>query len=147
MVGNKQRGDTIVEVLLAMSVIGLVLGASFGIANRSVRLGQEAQERTEALKIAETQLEMLRSEYKIDATLKDRAAAFCFDTANNVADDGSDPCVQQNGSGGEGLYDITITPPPTDDDAYEIRVQWQQLGGRAGAELNNVRLYYKPGTL
>jgi prepilin-type N-terminal cleavage/methylation domain-containing protein len=49
-----QAGDTIIEVMLAMSIIGIVLGAAFGIANRSVSVGQDAQERTEALKLAET---------------------------------------------------------------------------------------------
>ena len=57
----KQRGDTIVEVMLALTVIGMALGVSYGIANRSLATGQLAQERTEALKLAESQLEILKS--------------------------------------------------------------------------------------
>lgn len=144
---KKQRGDTIVEVLLAMSVIGLVLGASFGIANRSVRLGQEAQERTEALKIAETQLEMLRSEFKVNVALLTRSTPFCFDSANDAQDVDDASCINTNGNGGEGLYSLAIMPPTSGGGAYEISVQWEQLGGNASSELNNVRLYYKPGTL
>lgn len=56
----KQRGDTIVEVLLAMAVIGMVLGVAYGIANRSVAIGRSAQERSEALKFAESQLELIK---------------------------------------------------------------------------------------
>lgn len=56
----KQRGDTIVEVMLAMAVVGMVLGVAYGITNRSVQVGRSAQERSEALKIAETQIELLK---------------------------------------------------------------------------------------
>jgi prepilin-type N-terminal cleavage/methylation domain-containing protein len=59
---RNQRGDTIIEVLIAMSIIGLVLGASYGIANRSLAIGRSAQERTEASKISETQVERLRQQ-------------------------------------------------------------------------------------
>lgn len=55
-----ERGDTIVEVLFAIAVIGFVLGASYASASRSVRLGRDAQEHTQALKLAETQVERLK---------------------------------------------------------------------------------------
>ena len=57
---SRQRGDTIIEVLLAMTVIGMSLGISYGIANRATQTGRQAQERTEALKLAESQLELLK---------------------------------------------------------------------------------------
>lgn len=56
----KQRGDTIIEVMLAMAVIGMVLGVAYGIANRSVAIGRSAQERSEALKFAESQVELIK---------------------------------------------------------------------------------------
>ncbi len=61
---RRQRGDTIIEVMLAMVVVGMVLGVSYGIANRSVIVGRDAQERTEALKHAETQLELIKAYVK-----------------------------------------------------------------------------------
>jgi type II secretory pathway pseudopilin PulG len=57
---KQERGDTIVEVLLAMAVLGMVLGTSFAIVNRSLATGRAAQERTEAQKLAEAQLEKLK---------------------------------------------------------------------------------------
>ena len=58
---TNQRGDTIIEVLMAIAVIGMVLGSSFGIVNRSLAIGRDSQERSEALKIAESQLEKLKT--------------------------------------------------------------------------------------
>jgi len=58
---SMQRGDTIVEVLISMAVVGIVLAGAFGSANRSLRGSQQAQERTEAVKYSESQMELLKS--------------------------------------------------------------------------------------
>ena len=57
---NNQAGDTIIEVMLAIAVIGMVLGASYATATRALRTGRFAQEQTEALKLAESQIEKLK---------------------------------------------------------------------------------------
>ena len=64
----KQRGDTIVEVLFAMAIIGLTLGIGYGIANRAIITGRDAQEQTEASKFAEAQLEKLILQSSRDPT-------------------------------------------------------------------------------
>lgn len=148
---QRQRGDTIVEVLLAMSVIGLVLGAAFGIANRSVSIGQDAQERTEALKIAETQLEIFRSEYQDNPAVNGRTSLnpFCFDVTQPtlaVTNSDEEPCNLVNGNGQDGLYRIEIRPPldPDTNTTYQIVVIWQRQGT---TDDNNVTIFYKPGQL
>jgi prepilin-type N-terminal cleavage/methylation domain-containing protein len=155
---NKQSGDTIIEVLLAMSVIGLVLGAAFGIANRSVQIGQDAQERTEALKIAESQLEIFKSEFAGNTDLQTQLedSPFCLDNSKAILDiiESSEPeCSGINGNGQTGLYNVSIIPPGALNDptgAYEFRVTWTRLGGTSnenGVGTNNLSLYFKPGSL
>lgn len=56
----RERGDTIVEVLLCLAICGLVLGTSYASASRNIKGIRTTQERGEALKIAEGQLESLR---------------------------------------------------------------------------------------
>lgn len=56
-----QAGDTIVEVLVAIAVISAVVGTAYAITNRSVQTNQSSQERGQATKEAETQLETLKS--------------------------------------------------------------------------------------
>src|ERR1035437_9248982 len=54
------RGDTIVEVLLAMLVISVILGGAFVLSRASLTGVRQSQERGEALKVAESQTEQLR---------------------------------------------------------------------------------------
>lgn len=56
-----QIGDTIVEVILAVAVVSLALGLGFGVANRSLKGFRQAQERSEATKVVESQLEGLKA--------------------------------------------------------------------------------------
>jgi prepilin-type N-terminal cleavage/methylation domain-containing protein len=55
-----QRGDTIVEVLIAMLVISVILGGAFVTTNNSQTAVRDSQEHGEALKLVESQLEQLR---------------------------------------------------------------------------------------
>jgi type II secretory pathway pseudopilin PulG len=60
MRGLKQTGDTIVEVLIAILVASTVLAGAFVSAQHSLTGTRQSQERSEALKVAEVQLEHLR---------------------------------------------------------------------------------------
>lgn len=53
-------GDTLVEVMIALAIIGSVIAISYSTASRSLKVGRQAQERIEALKLAEGQVETLK---------------------------------------------------------------------------------------
>jgi prepilin-type N-terminal cleavage/methylation domain-containing protein len=72
-----QRGDTIVEVLIAIAVISSVLGGAYTITNKNVKNSQHAQEQSRAAKIAETQIEQLKS-YIASGSLPSAGTNFCF---------------------------------------------------------------------
>lgn len=55
------RGDTIVEVLICLAILSLVLSSAYVLTNRNQATNQVAQERSESLKVADTQLELLRA--------------------------------------------------------------------------------------
>lgn len=55
------RGDTIIEVLLAITVVSTVLGGAYASSNQSLNLTRQSQERGESLKLAEQQLERLKT--------------------------------------------------------------------------------------
>lgn len=55
-----QKGDTIVEVLIAMAVLSLVLAGAYASARRSLNATIQANEHSTALKIAEEQQEKLK---------------------------------------------------------------------------------------
>ena len=55
----KQRGDTIVEVLIATAVVSLVLTGAMSISNSSLKQIRGAQERSEAQAYAQSTVELL----------------------------------------------------------------------------------------
>lgn len=65
MIWNKlrshQKGDTIVEVLICIAILGFVLSASYTLTTRNQAVSQKSQERSQAVSLAESQLERLRS--------------------------------------------------------------------------------------
>jgi type II secretory pathway component PulJ len=56
---NHSAGDTIVEVLIAMAVASSVLGGAYVVVNRTMANTRQAQEHTEALQLANGQIERL----------------------------------------------------------------------------------------
>jgi prepilin-type N-terminal cleavage/methylation domain-containing protein len=61
---KSSRGDTLIEVMISMAVIATVLGSAYAISSRSIKVGRLAQERVEAVKLLESQLETLKSRVK-----------------------------------------------------------------------------------
>jgi type II secretory pathway pseudopilin PulG len=57
---SNNRGDTIVEVLIAMAVASFVIGGAYVVVNKTLGNSQRAQEHSEALKFAEAQVEQLK---------------------------------------------------------------------------------------
>ncbi len=58
---RSQAGDTIIEVLIAITVVSSVLAGAYVTTNHSLRDNRDAQERSTAVKLAESQLELLRN--------------------------------------------------------------------------------------
>jgi prepilin-type N-terminal cleavage/methylation domain-containing protein len=128
----KQRGDTIIEVLLAMVVIGMTLSIGFSIANNALQTGRLAAERSEALKLAETQLEILKASLASDTQPKnfDSSAPYCLlviDTKTPIAN-----CNGVNGS----FYNLRMDYKPasgSNPSSYKSSVTWEPPNSTAPA--------------
>jgi type II secretory pathway pseudopilin PulG len=57
---HSEAGDTIVEVLISIAVVSVVLAGAFVVTNRSLQATRSSQERSIALKLAESQLEQIK---------------------------------------------------------------------------------------
>lgn len=81
---KNQRGDTIAEVLICIAILSFILSISYGLANRSSLGIRQSQERSEAQKISEAQIESLKSylsdpNHTVPATSTDGTNnAFCL---------------------------------------------------------------------
>jgi len=85
-----QVGDTMIEVLLALLVVSSVIGASYVSANRSLSGTRQSQERGEALKAAESQVEQIKSNVAVAVAA---TKIFCIDSTNGNAVVANNPPV------------------------------------------------------
>src|SRR5690606_27508844 len=82
MTVHKQTGDTIVEVLICITIVGSILTGAFLSAQRNQAATQRSQERVEALKLAEGDVERLRNLAANDSAsilFTNPATGYCFD--------------------------------------------------------------------
>jgi type II secretory pathway pseudopilin PulG len=126
----KQRGDTIIEVMMSLVVIGLSLGLAYGIVNRSIENGRSARERTAALKLAESQLEFLSNTPVAELAQFKTSDSYCIYKGSKIVITG-DPttkCIGDNRNSNEQkLYDIELkytAENSGEPDFFESIVKW-----------------------
>lgn len=56
-----QRGDTLVEVTIALSILALILTSAFAVGTKAYTLGVAARERTQAADYMQQQVEAIRN--------------------------------------------------------------------------------------
>ncbi len=84
-----KRGDTIVEVMIVLAVLGLAIGVTYATANRSLLATRQAQENSEATALLRSQAELLRYLAPNGSTAPSifnisKPNYFCIDTSNKV---------------------------------------------------------------
>lgn len=132
-VKHNSRGDTIVEVMIAMVVLTLILGAAYAISSRALKTARSSQERGEALKIAESQVENIKAKAAAgDDPSLFSAANFCF---NPIATISTDNCTFN------GLYRVSISSTTTNPtQQFIVTVQWDSLDS---ANVDQVVMRYR----
>lgn len=88
----RQRGDTIVEVMIVLAVLGSAISISYATANRSLRNARQAQDSSFATSLAQAQIEYLRANANVEPSTPVGpnpnyiygSQVFCFDTAGNL---------------------------------------------------------------
>lgn len=136
------NGDTIVEVLISIAIVSVVLTGAFVAARRSLATTQRSQERGEATKLVEEQLERLKS-----AALKTGAnegifapvlsQPFCLNASASVVTGGG--CVV----GPEARYTARVTRGTgSDANTFTVGVVWEKLGGGQQEQISAVYRAY-----
>src|SRR4030095_15717644 len=126
-------GDTIVEVLLAVAIVSTVLAGAYVATSRSLANSRQAQERSEAAKFVEGQLEKLKTAFATDPTAFAAPGAFCMDDTPAPIPAGSAACTQG------GRYVLSIERAGNN---FTARAVWDKFGGGPQEEVRIVyRLY------
>ncbi len=148
---KNRTGDTIVEVLIAVTVVGLSIGLAYGVANRSLKSSRQSQERTEAVKLAEGQTEQLKAlSYKDSSNdqgiFNNPNQTFCLNNgtkttstvtlgdldSDNLSDYASE-CVKD-------LYHIGVVYRGAGSNTFDVYIRWF---GIAGLDKEEVKITYR----
>jgi Tfp pilus assembly protein PilV len=139
----RQRGDTIVEVLISVIIIATILSGAFVVAQASSHNVRSSQEHGYALQQIQGQVEAIRSLASAqDDTLNNtygQGDTFCtyVDDASQTlkfVSSGNSKCA-----GGDSLYTVTVTKGAKAVDTaalttFTVDVKWDKLGGGTNHE-------------
>ncbi len=153
------RGDTIIEVMIVLAVLGLAISISYSTANRSLLNTRQAQENSEATKVLQSQIEGIRilgangPTDPADPLLNPytHGVPFCIKGgATPVLAEVSDPFCNDN----SGNYDLRIYYCPGSSDiqcagsqlqaqgTFLITAKWDNVRGVGTDSINYVYRYY-----
>lgn len=122
------RGETIVEVLISIVVVGATLTGSYYTANRSSQQTRAAVERTEALKATESKVEALRNLAKMPEFSLEEDQTYCVSPEESTI---SSTCLV------EPRYNVlTVRKGST----FEITAKWDSVLGKE----ETLTIYYRP---
>lgn len=135
-----ERGDTIVEVLIAIAVVSLILGGAYVTTNRSLLATRSAQERSIALKLAESQIERIKVKIATAPTQLFGATAptrFCISDANVVINAVTAPANCGLDSGGavtstEPIFHLSVERVGSQ---FNLTETWFDVSGRTTDQL------------
>ena len=132
---NNKRGDTLIEVMIAIAIVSLVLVTAYGISNRSTLSIQATQEQMQAQHLVESQIEVLRSAGGITTS------GDCFDGTTET-----NACNNFSAAGSGATYTLAITGPRginhVSPSTYTITATWTTLTGNHTND-GNVTMYYR----
>lgn len=138
----KERGDTIVEVLIAVAVIGMTLGGAYVTTNRNMQTSRNTEERSAGLKVAEGQIEQLKALIAKDAAKVfggSLPGTFCVNEGDVFGSNNTKCKVNLQGKAVAATpqYEISNTK---DGNTFTVHVTWDRVGG---GNKSDVRMIYR----
>ncbi len=142
----EQRGDTIIEVLIAIAVVSAVLGSVMALANRTAQNARQAEEHQTALKHASSQIELLAKYLKQPGSVQPVAESFCMtESPLAVVAYASDPPAECRVSGGSYDYAQKLSYDLANK-VYTSSVTWDGPTGSTDQVSLTYRAEYSAGS-
>jgi prepilin-type N-terminal cleavage/methylation domain-containing protein len=165
----KSRGDTIIEVMIVLAVLGLAISIAYATANRSLMDARQAQENGEATSLVQSQIEQLRglaSKYPSLDVFRTDVYFFCinengtmnvtnFSPGTDFLDENIYPKGPANTPGEctfDERYNLSIHyEPPTasaspnaSPDTFTVRAVWDDVSGQGQDTVTMAYKIHKP---
>ena len=134
---NGKKGDTIVEVLIALTILSLAMSISYSIANSSIMALAVARKNAEATALLQQQVEYLRIT-DLSAWIVN-AESYCIPEPNNgVANPVLKPSTEDSCTNMDG-FQISISRRETaNPNIYTTKAAWQMGSKQYTAEMTYV---------
>ena len=135
----KQRGDTIVEVLFALIIIGIILTGGYSVVTHSILDEQDAQQHSYALGLVQSQIEQLRAYvlYNPTGTLPFTGSAGCMSASVPVS---GSSCSQQLNATEQYQLSIKLNT----NNVYNVTATWPSVVLRSGSSnKDNITIPYR----
>lgn len=131
---SSERGDTLVEVLIAMAIMSLVLVGAYVTSTRNSAVLQGSQEREQGQRLVEAQIEMLRANGGI------ATSGNCFNAGAETS-----TCNNFSATNSGAVYTMKVTGPtgltnPTG--VFTISATWTSLGSKTTDD-SSITMYYR----
>jgi type II secretory pathway pseudopilin PulG len=161
----RQTGDTIVEVIIVLAVLGLAISISYATANRSLQATRQAEENSQATELLQGQIEALRSYAANLSTdpnyIYQASNAFCISStgtvvttplisntdvaAGNTKTYGNYPNYATTNDCYQGkLYHIIIGYDSAQTDTFTARATWDDVTGQGQDTVTLVYRLHQP---
>jgi type II secretory pathway pseudopilin PulG len=143
-----RAGDTIVEVMVVLAILGLAISISYATANRSLLNARQAQENSEATELIQSQIEALRTLTQAGDTpdiFNPILQHYC------LIPTGSPPTVTYTNAAGSTCsmtsvgYQIDITYSSAPTDTFTVTATWPDVLGEGNDTVTTIyRLHQSP---
>jgi len=136
------RGDTIIEVLLSMTVLAIVSGAAYVTSTRSFHASINSQDRDQAVSLAQQQLEILKNADSPQGTIdtyKAQTNAFCIKSDATVQVSATGCSASTINTNGDSNFTVTDTYDSTSQ-RFRVTISWKS----ADNQNSQTVVYYKP---
>jgi prepilin-type N-terminal cleavage/methylation domain-containing protein len=133
---KNSRGDTIVEVMLVLAILGLAISISYATANRSLLDARQAQENAQATELAQQQIESLMSLSNLGNPQNIfQAGPYCISSTYTIVTGNS--C-----NSGTIPYHIVVTGPPipATGGTFTVQIIWPDVESQGN---DTVTLIYR----
>lgn len=135
-------GDTIVEVLIVLAILGMAISIAYATANRSLINTRQAEENSEATTLVQTQIENLRNNASITTTTDPNyvydPAAFCFNGSSKQRAGGPSCTFTAYNIG----VSIAYAPIASPGGTFKVTAIWDDVSGEGtDSVVMSYRLY------
>ncbi|HVV66697.1 MAG TPA: LCCL domain-containing protein [Candidatus Saccharimonadales bacterium] len=131
-------GDTIVEVMVVLAILGLAIGISYATANRSLLNARQAQESSQATEQVQSQVEALRTMVSNPNVYS--TPSFCLTPSGTTYS--IQPSASSCNFGEASRYNITISH--LDANTFRVRATWNDVLGEGTDSATIIYRMYPP---